>query len=156
MYRVTILANLKKNAPKLEDYATDIWADLDSESTIEALAKALRSAGHQVDFREANADLIHSLVSDRPDICFNIAEGLYGDSRESQIPALLELLKIPYTGSKIQTHAISLDKAMTKRIWMTHGLRTSPFQVFMSKDDKLNPDLHYPLFVKPSAEGTGA
>ena len=156
MYRVTILANLKKNAPKLEAYATDIWADLDSESTIDALAKALQSAGHQVDFREANTDLVHSLVGDRPDICFNIAEGLYGDSRESQIPALLELLKIPYTGSKIQTHAISLDKAMTKRVWMTHGLRTSPFQVFATKDDQLNPELHFPLFVKPSAEGTGA
>src|SRR5215475_8542375 len=98
MYHVAILANLKKNAPKVPGQPPDAWADLDSEKTIDSLANALREGGHEVTFLEANVDLLDSLRQYKPDICFNIAEGHYGDSREAQIPALLELLRIPYTG----------------------------------------------------------
>jgi D-alanine-D-alanine ligase len=156
MYHVAILANLKKNAPKLAGEAHDKWADLDSESTIHALAESLERAGHRATFLEANLELLDKLREVRPDICFNIAEGHYGDSRESQFPALLELLKIPYTGSRILTHAISLDKVMTKRVWKSFGLRTAPFQEFHSVNDPLDSELTFPLFVKPAREGTGA
>jgi D-alanine-D-alanine ligase len=155
MYHVAILANLKKNAPRLPGQPPDAWADLDSEHTIEAISDALKAGGHRVTFMEANVELIDRLRQDRPDICFNIAEGHYGDSREAQIPALLELLKIPYTGSRVLTQAISLDKVMTKRVWQSFGLRTAPFQVFDGPDDPLGSALTFPLFVKPSREGTG-
>jgi D-alanine-D-alanine ligase len=156
MYHVAILANLKKNAPQLPDQPPDAWADLDSEKTIESLSEALRQGGgHRVTFLEANVELLDKLREIKPDICFNIAEGHYGDSREAQIPALLELLKIPYTGSRVMTQAISLDKIMTKRVWKSFGLRTAPFQSFIRADEPLNPDLTFPLFVKPSREGTG-
>src|SRR5437764_13132105 len=115
MYHVAILANLKKNAPKTGQHRPDAWADLDSEATIEGIAQALREGGHKATFLEANVDLLDSLRKVKPDICFNIAEGHYGDSREAQIPALLELLRLPYTGSRVMTQAISLDKTMTKR-----------------------------------------
>ena len=69
------------------------------------------------------------------DICFNQCEGYRGDSREAQVPALLEMLGIPYTGSKVMTLALTLDKAMTKRVLMYHGLPTPPFQEFVSADD---------------------
>src|SRR5262245_49352063 len=105
MYNVAILANLKKNAPQSPDQPPDAWADLDSEKTINDLTTALRERGHQVTFLEANVDLLDSLRKLKPDICFNIAEGHYGDSREAQIPALLELLRIPYTGSRVMTQA---------------------------------------------------
>jgi D-alanine-D-alanine ligase len=155
MYHVAILANLKKNAPKRADQPEDAWADLDSEHTIEAIAAALREGGHRVTFLEASVGLIDTLREVKPDICFNIAEGHYGDSREAQIPALLELLQIPYTGSRVMTQAISLDKTMTKRVWQSFGLRTAPFQSFASADEPLNPELAFPLFVKPAREGTG-
>ncbi|MCC7452475.1 MAG: hypothetical protein IT324_34055 [Anaerolineae bacterium] len=155
MYHVAILANLKKNAPRTPDQPPDAWADLDSEHTIDAIAAALREGGHRATFLEANVDLMDKLREVKPDICFNIAEGHYGDSREAQIPALLELLRIPYTGSRVMTQAISLDKTMTKRIWRSFGLRTAPFQSFESVDDPLDPELTSPLFVKPSREGTG-
>ncbi len=155
MYHVAILANLKKNAPKRPDQPADAWADLDSEHTIEAIAAALREGGHRATFLEASVELIDTLREVKPDICFNIAEGHYGDSREAQVPALLELLRIPYTGSRVLTQAISLDKTMTKRVWQSFGLRTAPFQEFVRTDEPLNPNLVFPLFVKPAREGTG-
>jgi D-alanine-D-alanine ligase len=91
----------------------------------------------------------------KPDICFNIAEGIYGDSREAQVPALCELLEIPYTASRILPNAISLDKTITKRIWRDHGLPTAPFQEFSSLEELENLELEFPLFVKPAREGTG-
>src|SRR5436305_1227301 len=142
-YHVAILANLKKNAPRLANQPPDAWADLDAEHTIESLAEAMRQAGHRVTFLEANVELIDKLREVKPDICFNIAEGHYGDSREAQIPALLELLKIPYTGSRVLTQAISLDKVMTKRVWQSFGIRTAPFQQFIQTDEPLSPELRF-------------
>ncbi len=155
MYHVVILANLKKNAPHEPGQPPDAWADLDSEHTIEAISEALRQGGHRATFLEANVELLDKLREVKPDICFNIAEGHYGDSREAQIPALLELLKIPYTGSRVMTQAISLDKVMTKRVWQSFGLRTAPFQSVSRVDEPIRPELTFPLFVKPSREGTG-
>ncbi len=154
-YHVAILANLKKNAPQNPDQAPDAWADLDSERTIDGLRAVLEAAGHRVTFLEADKTLLDTIRATKPDICFNIAEGHHGDSREAQIPALLEMLQIPYTGSKVLTHSISLDKAMTKRVWKTFGLATAPWQVFNQADEALDPALTFPLFVKPLSEGTG-
>ena len=99
--------------------------------------------------------LPNALKEIKPDICFNIAEGLGGDAREAQTPALLELLKIPYTGSRVLTSAISLDKTLTKRLWRDRNLPVAPFQEFTFGDEPLRPEMRFPLFVKPSREGTG-
>ena len=153
--RVTVLFNLKKNAPHDGPLPPDAWADLDSEATVEAIAAALRSAGHQVSLLEGNPDAFEVLRRNPPDIAFNICEGHRGDAREAQIPAILEMLGIPYTGSRVLTQALSLDKAMCKRLFHYHGLPTPPFQVFYRADEPLAPDLEFPLFVKPGWEGTG-
>ncbi len=71
------------------------------------------------------------------------------------MPALLEMLGIPYTGSRVLTNGISLDKTLTKRIWRDRRLPVAPFQEFTSPDDPLRPELKFPLFVKPAREGTG-
>ncbi len=154
-FRVALLANLKKNAPKIEGLPPDFWADLDSEKTVNALVEAIRSGGHECEFLEGDATLLDSVRKYNPDICFNICEGHFGDAREAQVPAILEMLRIPYTGSKILTLALALDKPMTKRILAYHDLPTPPFQTFEEVDEELSPDLQFPLFVKPSREGTG-
>jgi D-alanine-D-alanine ligase len=153
--RVALLANLKKNAPSWEGMTPDQWDDLDSEETIEGIARALESNGHNVTFLEGNAELYDRLREQRPDICFNICEGHFGDSREAQVPALLEMLRIPYTGSRLLTLALALDKPMTKRVLAHHNLPTPAFQVFERVNEPLDPDMTFPLFVKPSREGTG-
>src|SRR5574341_1947792 len=123
--RVAVLANLKKNALTWEGMSPDQWDDLDSPKTVDSIIAALESRGHEAMFLEAQIAEPHNLVQNlqdyKPDICFNIAEGHRGDGREAQIPAILEMLGIPYTGSKVMTLALALDKPMTKRILWYHG-----------------------------------
>lgn len=153
---VALLYNLKKNAPHEADEPADATAELDSEDTVQALQEALEAGGHEVIPLEGDVNLYPALqrLRGRIDIAFNICEGHWGDSRESQVPAILEMLGIPYTASKIMGHALSLDKAMAKRVWMSYGLPTAAFQVFERADEPLHPALSYPLFAKPVREGT--
>jgi D-alanine-D-alanine ligase len=154
-YKVALLANLKTNAPRYEGMPEDQWDDLDGELTINALVNAIRAGGHVCEFLEGDITLFDTIRKFNPDICFNICEGHYGDSRESQVPAILEMLRIPYTGSRILTLALALDKPMTKRILTYHELPTPPFQSFERVDEPLSTEMTFPLFVKPSREGTG-
>lgn len=152
---VALLANLKKNAPAWAGMPADHWDDLDSEETIAAITAALESGGHQVTFVEGDVTLYDRLQQLRPDFCFNITEGHFGDSREAQVPAILEMLRLPYTGSRVLTLALCLDKPMTKRVLTYHDLPTPPFQVFERVDETLDPKMQFPMFVKPTREGTG-
>jgi D-alanine-D-alanine ligase len=154
-FRVALLANLKANAPKFEGMPDDQWADLDSENTINALVNAIRAGGNSCEFLEGNATLANTVQKYNPDICFNICEGHFGDAREAQIPALLEMLRIPYTGSKVLALALALDKSMTKRVLTYHDLPTPDFQSFERVDEPLSNGMSFPLFVKPTREGTG-
>ncbi len=153
--KVALLANAKENAPKFDEASEDQWDDLDSIKTIMSIVEAIKSGGHDCEFLEGNLSLVENLPKFQPDICFNICEGHFGDGREAQIPALLEMMRIPYTGSKVMTLALSLDKPMTKRILFWHELPTPEFQVFERMNEPRNEDLRFPLFVKPSREGTG-
>lgn len=163
--KIALLANLKDNAPTWQGIAKDRWDDLDSRATIDAVLEALWAGGHKAEFFEAQIQSPHNLIEKltkyEPDLCFNITEGHYGDSREAQIPALLDMLELPYTGSRVLTLTLALDKPMTKRVLRYHDLPTPEFQVFESVHDPIDSDLlnldgelAFPLFVKPSREGT--
>ncbi len=155
-WRVAVLANVKERGKPLPpDVPPDAGADYDYIETINSIRAAIESDGHQTVFIPADRDLPYALKEVRPDICFNIAEGLGGDAREAQTPALLEMLRIPYTGSRVLTNAIALDKTLTKRIWRDRRLPVAPFQEFTFGDEPLRPELRFPLFVKPAREGTG-
>ena len=154
-FKVALLANLKTNAPHFEGMPEDQWDDLDSETTVNALVEAIRAGGHTCEFLEGDLTLYDTIRKFKPDICFNICEGHFGDAREAQIPALLETLQVPYTGSKVLTLALALDKPMTKRVLHYHELPTPGFQTFERNDEPLNDDMTFPLFAKPSREGTG-
>ncbi len=152
---VGLTFNLRQNVRPAPGAPADALAEYDSPETIDAMETALAGAGHGVIRLEADESMLDSVRRYAPDICFNIAEGLRGEAREAQVPALLEMLGIPYTGSSVLAHAISLDKAATKRIWRDCGLPTPPFQVFSTGNERLDPRLPFPLFVKPLSEGTG-
>ena len=155
-WKVAVLANIKDDKiAKPEGVPPDAFADFDHIETIDSIRAALETDGHQTVFIQADIDLPYSLRDEKPDICFNIAEGLGGDAREAQVPALLEMLQIPYTGSRVLTNGISLDKTLTKRIWRDRRLPVAPFQEFSIGDEPLRSDLEFPLFVKPAREGTG-
>jgi D-alanine-D-alanine ligase len=153
---VAVLANIKDDKVELNpDVPADALADYDHIETIRAIQAAIETDGHKTVFIPADRKLPYTLQEIKPDICFNMAEGLGGDAREAQVPALLEMLRIPYTASRIMANAISLDKTLTKRIWRDRRLPVAPFQEFIIGDEPLRPELRFPLFVKPSREGTG-
>lgn len=155
-WKVAVLANIKDDTrPKPEGVPPDAFADFDHIETIDSIRGAIETDGHQTIFIQADENLPFALREEKPDICFNIAEGLGGDAREAQVPALLEMMKIPYTGSRVLTNGISLDKTLTKRIWRDRRLPVAPFQEFTAGDEPLRADLEFPLFVKPAREGTG-
>jgi len=155
-WKIAVLANIKDDTqPKPEGVPPDAFADYDHIETMDMLRAALETDGHKTVFIHADRDLPFALRKVKPDICFNMAEGLGGDAREAQVPALLEMLGIPYTGSRVLTNGISLDKTLTKRIWRDRRLPVAPFQEFLTGDEPLRVELKFPLFVKPAREGTG-
>lgn len=154
-WRVAVIANVKGEIPLSDDAPADAGAEFDKPETIQAIQRAIESDGHVTFFIPADSRLPFALRELNPDICFNIAEGLGGDGREAQVPALLEMMHIPYTASRVVANAVGLDKTMTKRLWREAGLPTAPFQEFFSGDEPLQADMQFPLFVKPAREGTG-
>ncbi len=131
-------------------------AEFDSEETIQALASALETLGCHVERIGNFRALAERLVAGRQwDLVFNIAEGVEGRSREAQVPALLEAYGVPCTFSDPLVCALTLDKAMTKRIVGAAGLPTPRFHLVETPSDVHDVELRYPLFAKPVAEGTG-
>lgn len=131
-------------------------AEFDSEGTIDAIAGTIESLGHTV-VRIGNAwELCRRLVAgEKWELVFNITEGLAGRSREAQVPAICELYNINYTFSDPLVSAITLDKAVAKRLVRDSGLYTAPFAVVNDLEDLKAVKLGFPLFAKPLAEGTG-
>jgi D-alanine-D-alanine ligase len=146
--RVGVLHNLKR------DRGDEHQAEFDSPATIEAIASALRELGHEPIKLEATRWLPGVLDEQGIDVAFNIAEGLVGRSREAQVPALLDMLQIPYTGSDPVSLALSLDKGLAKRVVELAGVTTPRGILMRSAGDPLPEDLDYPLLAKPVAEGS--
>ena len=153
--RVAVIANVKGETAVPINGPEDAGAEFDRKETIQAIMSAIESDGHSTVFLSADHNLPFALRDTNPDICFNVAEGMGGDSREAQVPALLELLGVPYTASRVLANAIALDKTMTKRVWRDNGLPVAEFQEFSDGGEALSPALTFPLFVKPAREGTG-
>ena len=138
---------------KVSERTNDIFAEWDTMETVEAVRSALAERCAVV-MVEANEDAFEKLKNGNIDFAFNIAEGLHGVSRESQIPAMLEFLQIPYLGSDPLTLALCLDKARAKEILDYHGVPTAPFSVVHSMEELDDVRLRFPSIVKPLHEGS--
>ncbi len=140
---VALAYNVKKSKPST-NLKEQVDLEFDSISVIEGIADALKSLGHTVFLVEADENTFLRLkeLKGKIDIVFNIAEGLWGDARESQVPLFCEVLKIPYTHSGPTTHAIKLDKEFTKYVLKGAEIANVP------------GDSHFPLIVKPNKEGS--
>ncbi|MGE4545465.1 MAG: ATP-grasp domain-containing protein [Pedobacter sp.] len=155
---IALAFNLKGAPPVLpisdEPYSADddLYAEWDDIHTIEAVKSAL-ARKHQVSLVEADLDAFETLRQLKPDLVFNMSEGLLGASREAQVPAMLDMLGLAYTGSDPVTLGICLDKRRTKEILAYHGVATPRF-VTVTSVDQIPSRLRYPQMVKPILEGS--
>ena len=146
--------NLKRNIRLQDSVSFDGDSEFDSQKTIDTIVKSLRKSGHVVHLVEATPGLPQWFLAHPVDVVFNIAEGMYGAHREAQVPAILESLGIPFTGSGSVTLSLALDKAKTKQILSSEGIPTPPWQLFPAPNARLDPKLEFPLIVKPNREGS--
>ena len=132
-----------------------------SEKTVEKVAKSLEKGGHSVKVIEGGMGFIDEMkdfmprvvTGDKPGLVFNMAYGIQGQNRYTHVPAMLEMLGIPYVGSGPEAHAVVQDKVMTKIVLQKNNLPTPGFWVFSSSEDEFE-DLIFPVIVKPKMEST--
>ncbi|MFI5308306.1 MAG: D-alanine--D-alanine ligase [Polyangiales bacterium] len=151
--RVGLIYNLRAPTPE-PNSVDERTAEYDSPETVQAIRQAIESYGHEVVELEATPELSALLPPSGIDVAFNIAEGIEGRARESQVPALLELLGIPYTGSDPTSIALSLDKGLAKRLVQQVGLLTPAFVLMATGKERLPKGWTFPAIVKPVAEGS--
>jgi D-alanine-D-alanine ligase len=147
------LSSYQKNSNSQPQKSIDTFAEWDTWETISAVKAAIETY-HTVELIEANHHAYEKLKDSKCDIVFNIAEGFNGLSREAQIPAMLDMLNIPYSGSDPLTLSICLDKARTKEILSYYKIPNAKFLLVDQIDRLEEINLDYPLVVKPIGEGS--
>jgi D-alanine-D-alanine ligase len=157
--RIGITYDLKVDGPVGKDLPDDFQEEYDSPATVEAVASVLRDLGHTVEKLGDGRELLERLLADPPDLVFNLAEGQgISRSREARVPAVLEMLGIPHTGSDPLTLAVTLDKDCAKRLVQSAGVAVPRgIVVDASGADRQtlrHGDLIFPVIVKPAWEGS--
>lgn len=159
---IPFVYNIRHKYKNLNDPRRQIEADFDDKSTIGAITEhfieVFRPRGYKILLVEANEEAYLKLYrhKNRIFIVFNYAEGLYGRNREAHIPAMCEMLQLPYTGSDAQTQADVLNKIKTKDMLLNAGIPTLPYELFNSPNGVLKTSLEFPLIVKPVYQGSSA
>jgi D-alanine-D-alanine ligase len=151
--RVGLAYNVKPADPP-PNLPEDAFEEYDSEATVGSLSDALAALGHTVCRLPAGRAFPDSVREARPDIVFNIAEGEGGRCREAHVPAVLELLGVPYVGSDPLTLAVTLDKPVAKKLVAADGFPTPPFCVFRRAEEFAALPFPFPVIVKPAFEGS--
>lgn len=158
--RIGITYNLKSDRPLSAELPDDFQEEFDSPRTIQAIADVLRQSGHDVQPLGDGKEMLARVLKDPPDLVFNIAEGQgIARSREARVPAVLEMLDIPFTGSDPLTCAVTLDKDCAKRVAQSAGL-ICPRGIVVYRDDDpamIRDDPAFPGFpvlLKPAWEGS--
>ena len=135
------------------DVPQDAFEEFDSRETVEAISREIASFGHEVETLEADRTFPTTLAAGRFDLVFNLAEGLGGRCRESQVPGVCEMLGIPYSGSDALTMGLTLDKALAKTV-VGRSVPVPAGRVFRPGQTLDFSGLAFPLMVKPNAEGS--
>ncbi|HSW58584.1 MAG TPA: ATP-grasp domain-containing protein [Dehalococcoidales bacterium] len=155
--KIGLSYDLKEAFNPAREGPEDAFEEYDSVETVEALRQAIEARGHSVLKLGGGLQFLHNILSEKVDFVFNISEGLGSyRSREAQVPSVLEMLNIPYTGADPQCLAVCLDKHLTKKIVAVEGIPTPAWCVvdqsnFAQIDWKTLP---FPAFVKPVWEGS--
>ena len=156
--KIGLSYDIKEQAPGPEGLPEDAFEEYDSPETVEALSAAIRSQGHSVLNLGGGRGLLNKLSEVTPDLVFNISEGLGNyRSREAQVPSVLEMLDIPYSGSDPLTLSVCLEKPLTKQLVAACGVATPRWTVIndMAELEKTDwKEFPFPAFTKPAHEGS--
>lgn len=156
--RIGLTYDLKESIAWHPGVPDDALEEYDSIETVEAIDCALGSRGHSVVRLGGGREFLSSIIKEKVEMVFNIAEGLgNGRSREAQVPSVLEMLDIPYTGSDPQCLAICLDKPLAKRLAESAGIPTPNWKLVRTVNEVAQIDwtgFAFPAFVKPAWEGS--
>lgn len=132
--------------------------EFDSPETMTIVRKAIESAGHRVVFIEADVDFYPRLKALKDlgevDLVFNYSVGIYGRGREVHVPAICEMLRVPFGSSDTLATAFCQDKARAKDIMNFHGIKAPDYQLFFSPEDRLTKKINYPVIVKYVYQGS--
>jgi D-alanine--D-alanine ligase len=145
--RIALVLNTRRAENEFE-------VEYDPPHTIELIKHGIEATGHEYVFVEADENFAENIKKAKSDLVFNRAEGLRGDSRESHVPAILEMLDIPYVGSNVMTTAICLNKAWTKKALRYHGISTPKFCVCKNLQEAEKISEGFPYILKPNEEGS--
>ena len=147
-----------KTAVTEQHACDDALEEYDSPETVAILRVALESKGHDVVLLGGGNQFLDAIQSEKVDMVFNISEGRGNyRSREAQVPAILEMLDIPYTGSDPQCLTICLDKPVTKKLVAADGIDTPEWLVVNNREelDRIYQErCRFPAIVKPAYEGS--
>ncbi len=161
--KIGIAYDLKQSFQVAADAPEDRLEEYDSEATVDAIAEVLRALGHTPEKLGGGRAFVERVLREPPELVFNFAEGYGTRSREAHLPSLLELLDIPFTHSDPLTLAVTLDKAIAKRMVASVGLPTPRFVVVERPEelegarelvDATGHPLAFPVFAKPLYEGS--
>ena len=156
--RIGLSYDLKETAYAGAQRTEDALEEYDSLETVEALEAAIQSQDHSTVRLGGGRDFLRKVLCEKVDLVFNIAEGLGNyRSREAQVPSVMEMLDIPYSGSDPATLAISLDKPLTNRIIAGEGVCVPQSRIIDKKEQSGKTDwksFPFPVFVKPVHEGS--
>ncbi|MCS6863908.1 MAG: D-alanine--D-alanine ligase [Gemmataceae bacterium] len=165
--RIGIACTLKPTGPLPAGAPDDLYEEFDSPATVQAIADVFRSLGHQVVELGDGRDFLQAVLHDPPDLVFNFAEGTgVSRSREARVPAVCEMLGIPYSGSDPLALAVALDKDMTRRVVESHGLTVPRGVTLTPPSERYDGDfaefppildeagLSLPVLAKPTCEGS--
>lgn len=155
---LAFLYNVRHVYPDPSDPRTQLETDFDDQSTIDHILRYLKKLYPSILPIEANEEAYLTLYKNRRkiDMVFNYSMGLHGDQKYGHLPAMLEMLKLPFTGSDSLTQSLILNKSRMKEILRANGLPTLPSQLFVTPHETLQKNLAFPLIVKPVAQGSSA
>lgn len=127
--------------------------DEQKEKTVEEVQKIL-SKKYDCISLIAKENIIEKLRAEKVDLVFNLCNGIQGDSKLAQIPALLEFAGIPYTGSSPLGHNLAINKILSSKIFKAANIPTPNFVTVNSLKDLNNLEMEFPILIKPNDEGS--
>jgi D-alanine-D-alanine ligase len=155
--KVLVLFDLPRHVGPDETFSDRALREEEDRATEADVIRALGKLGHQVETLAVYDDALAVVkkVQDRaPDVVFNLCESFFNERcNEPNIPALLELLRVPYTGAGPDALLLCKDKELAKTILVYHRVRVPRFVVSRKRAPRRTlRRFTFPAFVKPLGE----